>query len=467
MCSAGRPDFCRISVSESEQMPAAPAYRNEQPHRRPWRRGAFGLTAACLATLAAAGCQSLGSTNPLALWKMGLDSSLSKAPTEKETGDNRNLLARMIKPKAPPAGEVDTPNLVLGSDGWRPMKPTKDPVAEKEMQAAETLFQQNKLADAQTAFAKIAKDRKGSIYGEKAQYYLAETQFQAKKYVAAHDSFEQLMKDYRGTEFVDKVVKREYEIAQIWLAQSDPKVPADKKLGRLTHFTGEQPWLDTHGHALRALEHVRQHNPNGELSDDAVLRIADEYMASGDYDSAAIHYKQLVADHPKSPFVQRAQLALIDTRMKAYMGPEYNEGGLDEAAETVKQTMAMFPDRPAGNEKLYSVLDHIQDQKAERTYVIGEYYRRAGYPASAEYYFAKIPRRWPKSPWAVKAKTQLASLAKVPRVRHDPSRIMTTPGSNDPMLGGMGGGGMGMGGMGMGGMGMGMPGGMGGAGGMQ
>jgi hypothetical protein len=85
--------------------------------------------------------------------------------------------------------------------------------------------------------------------------------------------------------------------------------------------------------------------------------------------------------------------------------------------------------------------------------------------ASAEYYFGKVPQRWPNSPWAVKAKSELAQLAKMPRKPSKPSRIIIPPGATDPfmsagpmggMMGGMGGMGMGMGGMGM----MGMPGGM-------
>ncbi len=89
--------------------------------------------------------------------------------------------------------------------------------------------------------------------------------------------------------------------------------------------------------------------------------------------------------------------------------------------------------------------------------------------ASAEFYFGKIPQRWPGSPWAVKAKVELAQLAKMPRTQSKPSKIMIPPGSTDPFgnggggmggMGGMGMGGMGMGGMGMGGMGMGGMGGM-------
>jgi outer membrane protein assembly factor BamD (BamD/ComL family) len=428
-------------------------------------RAPLGVALAGLAVLSGAGCQATLS-GPLARWRMGTDSSLSPGPTDKELGpENRSFIARWIKPKAPVSSHDDLgPTLVLGSNGWSPMKTEANPEADAEFKAAETLFQQGKLEDAETAFATLAKKRKGTPWGERGQYYLAETQFQRGKLVTAHDSYELLMKDYPGTDRVDKVVKREFAIAQTWLAQYDPKSPPESRLPWSAHFDGREPWIDVRGHALRALEHVRHHNPQGELADDAVLRIADEHFAQGDYDTAALYYDQLITDHPKSPFLQRAQLATIDSRMKGYIGPEYDGSGLEKAREMVKQTMATFPDRLAGGEKLYHTLDLINDQEAERTYVVGAYYKRAGYPTSAEYYFAKVVQRHPKSPWAAKAKTELASLAKTPRTRHDPSKIMTAPGSTDSffngpnsMMGGMGG----MGGMGMGGMGgMGMPGGM-------
>jgi outer membrane protein assembly factor BamD (BamD/ComL family) len=408
---------------------------------------------AALSALPGIGCQSIG-TNPLALWRQGLDSSLSKAPTRAETGDNRNFMARWLTPKKPPAGNFDPNPLVLGSDGWRPMKAEVNPEADKEFREAEALFQQGKLDLAEKAFAKLAKKRKGTPWGEKGQYYLAETQFQRGKLVPAEDSYELLMKDYPGTEFVEKVTKREYAIAQTWLAQYDPKAPPEKKLPWHARFDGQEPLIDPHGYALRALEHVRHHSPQGELADDAVLRIADEHMIQKDYESAAVYYDQLITDHPKSPFSQRAHLAAIDARMKAYVGPEYDGAGLEKARELVKQTMATFPDRQAGTETLYHTLDLINDQEAERTYTHGAYYKRTGKVLSAEYYFGMIPQRWPKSPWAAKAKTELASLAKMPRKQSLPSKIMTQPGSTDPMLnGGMGGMGGGMGGMGMGGMG--------------
>jgi len=441
-------------------------------HRTPRTRGRRpALALAALTALAAGGgCQSLGSTNPLAVWRLGGDSSLSRAPTAKETGDDRNLMARWISPKKPPAGNFDASPLVLGSDGWKPMKAEANPEADKEYRAAEALFQQNKLAEAEPAFLALSKNRKGTPWGEKGQFYLAETQYQRGNLVAAHDSFELLMKDYAGTDYAPKLVEREYAIALAWLAECDPKTPAAKKMGFASRFNGGQPLLDTHGYALQALEHVRHHNPKGPLADDAVMRIADEHMAARDYESAALYYDQLITEHPKSEFLQRAQLAVIESHMSGYLGPEYDGTGLLKAREMVKQTLATFPDRPEGNEKLYRTLDIINDQEAERTFSVGDYYRQAHYPGSAEYYFAMIPQRWPKSPWAAKAKVQLAALSKAPRETHAPSKIMSQPGANDPFFTGSGSsGGMngmgtmtGMGGMGgMGGGGMGMPGGAG------
>ena len=223
--------------------------------------------------------------------------------------------------------------------------------------------------------------------------------------------------------------------------------------------------LDTRGDALQALEHVRHHDPTGPLADDAVLRIADEHMGTKDFESAALYYDQLSTDHPKSPFLQGAQLASIDARIKGYLGPQYDGNGLEQARDLIKQTMAAFPDRPAGNEKLYHTLDLINDQEAERAFVIGDYYQRTGKVISAEYYFGKIRQRWPKSPWATQAKTRLATLAKMPRKSSTPSKINIGRFAGDPFA--SSGGVNGMNGPNGGMMnGMGMPGGMGGMGGM-
>ena len=199
------------------------------PLRPGTRGGARRLRslAAALLALGLAGCQGLDV--PIAQWRAGFDQGLTRKISKEEKDcavsdkieEPRTLLGRWLNPKGSDVATTTIPpkvpsaksgsTLILGSDGWRPMlKPKANPEADKELDDALKLFQQGKLAEAETAFGKIAKKRKGTHWGEKSQYYVAESQYQQKKYVKANDSFERLYADYPGTEFLDKLVSREY-----------------------------------------------------------------------------------------------------------------------------------------------------------------------------------------------------------------------------------------------------------------
>ncbi len=334
----------RTDRSHDHRRPGRPA-----PSRIPRSAGALlrnkpvgprARLAWVLMSLPLAGCQTFSS--PLSQWRAAYDGNLVKGPTKDEMADvtsstnSQSLFDRWLTPRRTPGSKSDDPGstLVLGSDGWRPMvKPAKDPKADAEFQAALKLFQQGKFAEAEKPFEKIAKDRKGTPYGEDGQYYLAETQFQRKKYTSAHDSFEKLHKDYAATSYRDKLSGREYAIAQIWGLQDDPKAPKDKLIPWYGRFDGRLPIIDVQGSKLQALEHVRQNDPDGPLADDASLQIADHHMRHKDYDSAAVYYDQFIMEYPKSPFLQEVQHAAIDSRMKGYLGPEYDSSGLEKARE--------------------------------------------------------------------------------------------------------------------------------------
>ena len=138
-------------------------------------------------------------------WRAAYDGGLIRPISKEEMADasgpadSQNLFDRWVTPRrcgGGHGGRLGPSTLILGSDGWRPIaKPPKDPKADAELEAAKKLFEQGKFAEAEKAFAKIAKDRKGTPWGETAQYYLAESQYQRGKYVDAHDNFEKLHAD--------------------------------------------------------------------------------------------------------------------------------------------------------------------------------------------------------------------------------------------------------------------------------
>lgn len=443
----------------------------------------IGLVLAVLAAVASGGCQN--GTGILRRWNAQSDPTLAKPIVDDELGDNRNMIAKWFNPKA-----------TMNSRAFNAMTalaPTKaDPETTREIAAAEDLFQQGRLAEAEKAFTVLEKKKtKASIpidsdgneskdsknlwskvkegqvfskkrriepsWGEKILFYLAEAQYQQGKLVVANETYERLLNEYPGSPHKEKAVEREYAIASAWFAagedapkpepkgdpKSDPKggevADAPAKDGGVTqvawsdHFTGRLPLVDVEGYAIRAMEHVRQHDATGPLAPVATLRLADHYMKRADYENASAYYDQLITEHPKSKLLQRAQMGSIEAKMNAYLGPEYDSDGLDKAKQLIRQTMATFPQRDkATNDLLYKYLDLIADQQAAIAYNHGEFYKRTGYPGGAEFCFGEVRARWPNSPWAEKAKVQMASLAKAPRKTVAPSKMLALPGASDP-----------------------------------
>jgi outer membrane protein assembly factor BamD (BamD/ComL family) len=397
------------------------------------------------------------------------------APTAENLPDsdgktNTSLINRWLSGEKTPfssGNSMGESSVYLGQKGWEKTKVAPDPVSEAEFNAAKKLYDAGDYAGALKLLTPLAKRevKKGGPWGEKAQWWKAETEFKMQKYTSAHDSYEILIKKYPGTELVEKIVAREFQIAQIWLGPEDPKVkPMDWK----SHFDGRQPFVDTAGYAVKVLDHVRLHDPLGPLADDAALRTGDHFHAVGDFETAAVYYDQLLAENAKSEYRERAMRSSIDSKIKGYIGPEYDVTGLEQARDTIQKAMQEFPERLDTAKGLYHTLDLIRDQEAERAYRQGLYYVRARKPISAEYYFGLVMNKWPGSKWAGQARKEMAVVAKMPRKTSLPSKIMTAPGAADPAtMGGMGGN-NGQPGGAMGGLmsGMGGGGGMGGMGGM-
>lgn len=195
-----------------------------------------------LTLTAISGCAS-GSTSVLSRWKMTRDDGIAKGISAEEYNGKQGptaaqrfgpaglidyLRGKDVSQERTNAAEVASNVLKKSSsrDNWNINQVKADPETEADFNVAEAAFQQGKLPEARKAFARLAKRKKGTAFGESAQFYVAECEFQASDFVSAHNAYEQLVADYPGTRFLDRVVAREYAISRQWLAASGMPVPA-------------------------------------------------------------------------------------------------------------------------------------------------------------------------------------------------------------------------------------------------
>jgi hypothetical protein len=114
---------------------------------------------------------------------------------------------------------------------------------------------------AEKQFARIAKKRKGTTWGENSQYYLAECQFQRKKYVDAHDSFERLHADYPATEYRAEADRPRVHHRHSGSPRPTP-APAEKNCPGPVDSTAASPVIDTQGSGPKALRARPQKRPD-------------------------------------------------------------------------------------------------------------------------------------------------------------------------------------------------------------
>ncbi len=154
------------------------------------------------------------------------------------------------------------------------------------------------------------------MMAEKGLYYLAECQFRSRKYGEARASYQRLSTAFPGTEYRDRLIEREYAIARIWLARSNPNPPLSENPPEPARLKTPPPIVGELASALVALDDIRQNDPTGPYADDATLEIAELYRRHNDFDTALLYYQQFITEYPRSELLPNARLGATRARIK-------------------------------------------------------------------------------------------------------------------------------------------------------
>jgi outer membrane protein assembly factor BamD (BamD/ComL family) len=330
---------------------------------------------------------------------------------------NGNLLSRAEDPDRTVAAQEESaasPVVRTFQAGqWKEQK--ADNVSEagqRAYQEAEQLFQQERYADAEAAFKRIANDHKDTPLEEDAMFMIAECQFLTQQYPKAQDSYERLMQKYSNTRHLDKAARRQFAIGKTWLnggsdeQQGVRQARFDAPL--VTNITDKtRPLMDTEGRALESLQSVWLHDPTGPLADDSLMMAGGHYFVNGQYEEAEHQYDLVREQYPKSEHQSMAHLLGAKAKLRAYGGPQYDGSKLDEADRLMRSAVRQFPELSEDRPRIYRNLEAIRAQKAERLWAQAEYYRRTLHPGSARIYYQLLLERYPDTKWAEFARQRI------------------------------------------------------------
>ena len=395
--------------------------RNPSP-----RRPHDGLRTTCIAIiaclLAQAGCATFkpptwpwsksGGTGDKIAGELGEDGDSSVIssefnPTEREFGwdyfKGENIKKRWKK--------------VLG-------RGPNEPIARKALADGDSLYRDRKYKEAIAKY-KVAIDRwPDSVIEEDALWQLAECWFFTDQYPKAEDCYDELVKKYANSRYLDRIAQRQFVIAQYWIGL-DQKHNYPTIVPNLVDRS--RPIFDTRGRAIKAFDHVRINDPRGALADDSIMAQANAHFLDRQWLDADYFYSLLRSEYPDSDFLLQAHLLGLQAKLRAYQGPGYEGGILNEAEVLADQTLVQFPDQLTGDEaeRIQSTRAAIAAQQANRHWSRAEFYAKGKHYSSARIYYALIARDYPKTMLAQQARDRLDSIAGKEDVSDNPFPTLT------------------------------------------
>ena len=284
----------------------------------------------------------------------------------------------------------------------------------------EDLYQREKYAEATKQFKQTIARWPATSLAQDAMFLMAESQFFHHDYPDAVESYDRLLKDNPNSKHLDKIVRRQFDIARYWEAhhQKNPHWATTPNM-----FDNTRPLFDTLGRSLKVYENIRLNDPTGPLADDAIMATANSFFLRGRYNDADYHYELIRNEYPRSDHQFEAHLLGLKCKLSKYQGPNYDGTPLLEAKKLVKQIKIHFAGKLNDEERRLIELDEavVQKQLATRDWKLAKFYEENGYNASAKFYYAKVIRKFSGTPIANEAQQSYAALKDLPE--QPPARL--------------------------------------------
>lgn len=274
--------------------------------------------------------------------------------------------------------------------------PATQPAATPVIDEAERLLEQRKSKDAIKSLSAWLKSRPDSPARDRALFVMARALFDHGNRIRAFFYLDQLMDEHPDSRYYDPALQLQYEIADAYLDGYK------RRFLRMPMFGAEEE-------AVEMLYRIQQRAPGSALAEKALLRTADYYFASSDFDLAADAYGHYVNTYPRSAIVPKVKLRRAYSSLAQFRALRFDATPLIDAREQMVRLIDEHPEL-ARQENVSALLARIDQSFAGKLDDTADYYLRTNQPRAAAYYWQYLLRHYPNAPEAQRARHRLEQL---------------------------------------------------------
>lgn len=286
---------------------------------------------------------------------------------------------------------------------WVKLAPPAKGTAAGELAIVRTLLEQKHYRKTVKAAKKFLK-RYGADPARQEVFLLAgQAEMKRGRYYQAFEWFERQLNAFPGGRFAERALKREFEIAEAFLA--------GKKRIVAKFFR-----ISAKGEALEILTRIAEHAPGTAMAENALLRIADYHYSHSEFPEAVQAYDGYLRLFGKSPRAAYAMLQAARARHASFHGIEHDATPLLDAQQRYLAFWRQYPEQ-ARKAKVPLVLKQITATLAAKLYRTGRFYERTHHLPAAAFYYEKLVNLYPKTQWAADARQALQQLGDVTPAR--------------------------------------------------
>jgi outer membrane assembly lipoprotein YfiO len=312
----------------------------------------------------------------------------------------------------------------LRGDRWQQVdNPTGTTIPDETLERVETMLQNKQYQSARRLavnWIKSKQPKKGATTQpsqlvaptpnrDRAIYLLGMANYHIGNRIMAFYNFDELLDYYPASRYFYPALQQQYEIADQFLRGYKRRFLGFRVLGAETE-------------AAEMLYRVQQRAPGSPVAEQALLRTADYYYASGQFDLAADAYGAYVRSYPRSPYLARVRLRQAFAALAQFRGVRFDATPVIDARQQLTDLATAFP-RVAEEENIGAILRRIDASLARKIYWTADFYRRTGKPRAAVYYYRYLERTYPGSREADSATRALERMPASVREAVEPTDI--------------------------------------------